>query len=81
LQDVAPDGRLQGAFFHQIDLDAQPVCQLVFEGYELQQGQRPVVKLDQEIQIALPALLTTQIGAKEAQCCYAIAHAQLGSIA
>jgi hypothetical protein len=58
---------LQGLFLHQIDLDAQEIAEIVFQGYELQQPHFGIVDLDQEIKVAALPGLAPDIGAEDAQ--------------
>jgi len=60
-------GGLEGLLFHQIDLYAQGIVEIVFQGYELQQPHFGIVDLDQQIKVTAFPGLAPEIGAEDAQ--------------
>jgi hypothetical protein len=53
--------------FHQIDLYAQEIAEIVFQGYELQQPHFGIVDLNQQIEVAALPGLAPNMGAEIAQ--------------
>jgi hypothetical protein len=77
---MSADGGFKGLFLDQIHLYPQEVAEVLLKCDDLDERERALVKLHQQVQVAPWSLLPAHIGAKHPQRTYPIALTQLGEV-